>query len=131
MLKEFKAFITKGNVLDLAIGVIMGTAFGKIVSSLVNEIVMPLFGIILGGVNFSSLRYVVVKGSEGVEELAINYGIFIQAIFDFLFISFAIFIFIKLISLAKKKEEAKAEVKKAADILLLEEIRDILQNKNK
>lgn len=122
--KEFKGFISKGNVLDLAVAVVMGAAFGKIVSSLVDNIIMPLFGIIVGQ-NFASL-YVEVNGSP------IAYGLFIQAVVDFLIIAFCIFLFTKAITKFKKKEEAKKEEpKKPEEVVLLEEIRDLLKKKTK
>lgn len=128
MIKEFKEFIARGNVIDLAVGVIMGGAFGKIVSSLVDNVIMPLIGIILGGIDFTSL-------SIRVEDANINYGIFIQNVIDFLIISFCVFLMIKFINkLTKKKEKEEkkeAAVEKAEDIKLLEEIRDLLKKKNK
>ncbi len=129
MLKEFKEFAFKGNVVDLAVGVIIGAAFGKIVTSLVNDILMPIIGILLGGVNFSELKYVITPAVGDVAESAILYGAFIQSIVDFLIIAVAIFFFVKLISLTKKKEEAAPEepAKKPDDIVLLEEIRDLLK----
>jgi len=127
MLKEFKEFISRGNVIDLAVGVIMGGAFGKIVTSLVNDIIMPLVGIILGGINFTSL-------SIKIKDSNIMYGSFIQNIVDFLIVAACIFFMVKVInqlnSLHKKKEEKKIEEvaqKKSDDILLLEEIRDLLK----
>ena len=121
--KEFKEFISKGNVVDLAVAVIMGAAFGKIVSSLVDNIIMPLFGIIVGQ-NFATLT-VEVNGSP------IAYGLFIQAVIDFLIIAFFIFLFTKAINKLKKKEEKKEEApKKSDEVVLLEEIRDLL-NKQK
>ncbi len=122
-LKEFKEFVSKGNVLDLAVAVIIGAAFGKIVSSLVDDIIMPLFGIIVGK-SFSSLTWE-VNGSY------IAYGSFIQAIVDFLIIAFCIFLFTKAINKFKKKEEKKEETKKSDEVLLLEEIRDLLKKKEK
>lgn len=119
---EFKNFVSKGNVLDLAIAVVMGSAFGKIVSSLVDDIIMPLFGILVGQ-NFANLT-VDINGSP------LAYGSFIQAIIDFLIIAFFIFIFTKIIAKFKKKEEKKEEKKKSDEVVLLEEIRDLLK-KNK
>lgn len=134
MLKEFKEFAVKGNVLDLAVGVVVGGAFGKIVTSLVNDIIMPLVGVLLGGINFSSLSYPL--GTKGDTPNLLKYGQFIQSIADFLIISFSIFLFIKLINSFKKKEEEKEEAieeaKEAApsrEELLLTEIRDLLKNK--
>ncbi len=122
--KEFKGFISKGNVLDLAVAVVMGAAFGKIVSSLVDNIIMPLFGILVGQ-SFASL-YVEVNGSP------IAYGLFIQAVVDFIIIAFCIFLFTKAITKFKKKEEAKKEEpKKPEEVVLLEEIRDLLKKKTK
>ncbi len=129
-LEEFKAFAVKGNVLDMAVGVIIGGAFGKIVTSLVNDIVMPLIGVILGGVQFSALSW-------KINEAEIKYGAFIQSVIDFLIIALCIFTFIKMINklseLRRKKEEAieeeKAaeEPKKSDEVVLLEEIRDLLK----
>ena len=128
MIKEFKEFIARGNVIDLAVGVIMGSAFGKIVSSLVDNVIMPLIGIILGGIDFTTL-------SIKVEDANINYGIFIQNVIDFLIISFCVFLMIKFINklsnIKKKEEKAEEVVEKAEDIKLLEEIRDLLKKKNK
>ncbi|MGG3480053.1 large conductance mechanosensitive channel protein MscL [Peribacillus frigoritolerans] len=123
MLKEFREFITKGNVLDLAIAVVMGAAFGKIVSSLVDNIITPLIGILLGGVNFSSLSFKVGKA-------VVQYGQFVQAVIDFLIISFAIFMFMKVAnSLIRKKQAKEEEVLEAvpASEQYLKEIRDLLQ----
>lgn len=122
MFKEFRGFIAKGNVLDLAIAVVMGAAFGKIVSSLVENIITPIVGILLGGINLSSLSFPVGKA-------AIKYGIFIQAVIDFLIISFAIFIFMKLAnSIFRKKEQVEEEVAEPpATEQYLKEIRDLLQ----
>ena len=121
---EFKEFIMRGNVLDLAIGVIVGGAFSKIVSSLVNDILMPTIGLIIGGHDFSSL-------SIKIGNAKIMYGSFIQNIVDFLIIAFCIFIMVKIINKLTVKKEKKDEVKKAEDIILLEEIRDLLKKKNK
>jgi large conductance mechanosensitive channel len=129
MLKDFKAFILRGNVLDLAVAVVIGGAFGKIVASLVNDVIMPLIGMLFGGVNFANLKYVITPASEGVEEAAIRYGAFIQSIFDFVIIGFAIFVFIKLITNMKKKQEEApaAPVEPPRQEVLLEEIRDLLK----
>ena len=122
--QEFKDFIAKGNVMDMAVGVIMGSAFGKIVSSLVDNILMPLLGVIIGGVDFSGL-------SIKVKDATITYGVFIQNVIDFLIIAFCIFAMVKGIEkISKKKEEEPAEEPKKDDnILLLEEIRDLLKEK--
>ena len=122
--KEFRNFISKGNVVDLAVGVIIGTAFGKIVTSLVNDILMPLVGIVIGGIDFTNLTL-------KVKDATINYGIFIQNIIDFLIVALCIFVFVKVISKFNKKEEVKEEKKKDEQILLLEEIRDLLKKSKK
>lgn len=120
---EFKKFISRGNVVDMAVGVIIGGAFGKIVTSLVNDILMPLIGTVLGGLNFSSL-------SITINDANIAYGAFIQSIVDFLIIAFCIFMMIKLFEKFKHKEEKLDEpTKKSDEVLLLEEIRDLLKNK--
>ena len=122
-LKEFKTFISKGNVVDLAVGVIIGGTFGKIVSSLVNDILMPIIGIIIGGIDFSNLTI-------QIKDATIKYGIFIQNIIDFLIVAFCIFIFIKLINKVSKKEEEKKEKVVSEEAKILKEIRDILKEKN-
>lgn len=132
MLKEFKAFISKGNVLDLAIGVIIGAAFGKIVSSLVNDVIMPIIGLILGNINFKELKIVLKEANNDIPASTLNYGLFIQNIIDFLIIAFIIFLFVKLYSKTKKedKKEPKQEVPTLTkDQELLIEIRDLLKNK--
>ena len=125
---EFKAFVMRGNVVDLAVGVIIGGAFGKIVTSLVNDIFMPIIGMILGNVNFSSLEIKLGEPVEGAEQAAIRYGMFIQEIVNFLIIALCIFMFIKLISkLQKKKEEAPTPAPEPTkEEVLLTEIRDAL-----
>lgn len=129
MLKEFKEFAFKGNVVDLAVAVIIGGAFGKIVTSLVNDLLMPLIGIILGGVNFSDLKWVIKPATAEIAEVALCYGAFIQSIVDFLIIAFSIFLFIKLISKKKKQEAVVAPPAPSNEEILLGEIRDILSEK--
>ena len=128
LVDEFKAFIMRGNVVDMAVGVIIGGAFGKIVTSLVNDIFMPIIGMILGNVNFSSLEIKLGEPVEGVEQAAIKYGMFIQEIVNFIIIAFCIFMFIKLINrIQKKKEEAPAPAPEPTkEEVLLTEIRDAL-----
>ena len=128
MLKEFKEFAFKGNVVDLAVAVIIGGAFGKIVSSLVNDVLMPAIGIILGGISFTDLKYVITPKIGDVPESAILYGSFIQSIVDFLIIAFSIFLLVKLLNSRRKKEEA-APVVPSSEVVLLEEIRDIIKSK--
>lgn len=122
--KEFKKFISKGNVVDMAVGVIIGSAFSKIVTSLVENIFMPLIGIVLGKVDFTDL---LIK----VGSTEIKYGIFIQNVVDFLIVALCIFVMVKFISGFKKKEEVKQEEEVISeDVLLLREIRDLLKDKN-
>lgn len=127
MIKEFKEFALKGNVLDLAVGVIIGGAFGNIVTSLVNDIIMPIMGLILGGINFTALQY--VASTSGEEPIIIKYGEFIQSTIDFLIIAFSIFLFIKIITSFKKKEEEAPEEPPGPtkEEVLLTEIRDLLK----
>lgn len=131
MLKEFKEFALKGNVIDLAVGVIIGGAFGKIVTSLVNDVLMPILGVLIGGINFTDLKYVIKPANGDLAEVAILYGAFIQSIIDFLIIAFSIFLFIKLLTSRKKdkSENISAPVEPAKEVLLLEEIRDLLKSK--
>ena len=121
-LKEFKQFISRGNVIDLAVGVIIGSAFGKIVTSIVNDILMPIIGIMIGGLNFSSL---VIR----VGNATIRYGAFLQNVIDFLIVAACIFIFIKILSKLNKKKEQEEAIQKDEQIKLLEEIRDLLEEK--
>lgn len=121
-LSEFKKFISRGNVVDMAVGVIVGGAFGKIVTSLVNDILMPIIGVLLGGLDFTALTI-------RINDAVIHYGSFIQSIVDFLIVAFCIFIMVRLFE-RFKHEEKKEEVKvKSNEEVLLEEIRDILKNK--
>ena len=125
---EFKEFIARGNVVDLAVGVIIGSAFGKIVTSLVNDILMPIIGVILGGVNFTNLTL-------KFKDATISSGNFIQNVIDFFIVAFCIFMFVKTINLLtrrkKKVDEEKVEKTKSDEVILLEEIRDLLKNNNK
>lgn len=131
MLQEFKQFAVKGNVVDMAVGIIIGAAFAKIVSSLVGDLVMPPIGLLLGGVDFSDLSIVLKEAAEGAPAVVIAYGKFIQTIIDFTIIAFAIFMAIKVINRLKKQEEAKPAEPPApsAEQVLLAEIRDLLKQK--
>ena len=128
LVDEFKAFVMRGNVVDLAVGVIIGAAFGKIVTSLVNDIFMPIIGMIIGNVDFSSLEIKLGESVEGAEQAAIRYGMFIQEIVNFLIIALCIFMVIKVVNkLQKKKEEASAPAPgPTKEEVLLTEIRDAL-----
>ena len=136
LLNEFKQFAMRGNVLDMAVGVIIGAAFGKIVSSVVDDIIMPPIGWLIGGVNFSDLKITlpsVEVAGEKMQAATINYGNFLQTCFDFLIVAFCIFMLIKLVNKIanKQKEEPKTPVapEPSAEEKLLTEIRDLLKNK--
>ena len=129
LLDEFKAFAMRGNVIDLAVGIIIGIAFGKIVSSIVNDIIMPPIGLLLGGVNFTDLKVVMKAATETNPAVTWNYGNFLQVTFDFLIVAFAVFMLIKGINAMKKKEEAAPAAPPAPtkDQALLTEIRDLMK----
>jgi len=128
-LDEFRKFAVKGNMVDMAIGIIIGAAFGKIVASLVNDVLMPPIGLLLGGVNFTDLKVVMRAATETVPAVTWNYGNFIQVLIDFLIIAFVVFMLVKAINAAKKKEEAAPAAPPAPtkDQVLLTEIRDLLK----
>lgn len=131
--QEFKEFAMKGNIIDLAVGVVIGGAFNKIVSSLVKDVIMPLIGLLTGGVNFEYLTLVLKAEENGKPAVTLNYGVFIQNVVDFLIIALSIFIMIKIINrLNRKKEEEKVveEKKPSKEETLLTEIRDILKESN-
>ena len=126
IIQEFKKFAVKGNVIDMAIGVVIGGAFGKIVTSFVNDIIMPPISVLTGGIDFSSLNVVLRQASSKSGAIVLNYGIFINTILDFLIIAVSIFLVIKQMNKLKKKEEEKPK-QTGEDILLLREIRDSLK----
>lgn len=130
MIQEFKKFVMRGNVVDLAVGMVVGGAFGKIVGSFVTDILTPPLGILMGGVNFTDLK-LVLKEAVGTQAAAsINYGVFIQSVINFLIVAIAIFAVVKAMNAMKKKEEAAAPAAPAAPTnqeILLEEIRDLLK----
>ena len=132
MLKEFKEFAMRGNVIDLAVGVVIGAAFGKIVTSLVDQIIMPLIGMITGGVDFSDLKWVLKPADASnpahkVAEVAVQYGAFINTLIQFVIIAFAIFLVVKAINKLTRRQPVVAAT--PADVLLLTEIRDLLKTK--
>ena len=129
MMKEFKEFAMKGNVVDMAVGIIIGGAFGKIISSFVSDVLMPPIGLLLGGMDFSKMAYTLKPGSEGVEPVLLNYGMFINTTIDFIIIAFAIFMAIRALNSMKKKEEAAPAPPPAPtkEETLLGEIRDLLK----
>ncbi|HZX69261.1 MAG TPA: large-conductance mechanosensitive channel protein MscL [Rhodanobacter sp.] len=133
MLQEFKAFAMRGNVMDMAVGIVIGAAFGKIVTSLVSDVIMPPIGWLTGGVDFSSLKWVIrpadaTDPAHKIAEVAISYGAFINTIITFIIIAFAIFMVIKGMNRLQRKQEA-APAAPPADVALLTEIRDLLKNK--
>jgi len=129
LIKEFKAFAVRGNVIDMAVGIIIGGAFGKIVSSFVADVVMPPVGVLLGGVDFAKLSITVKEATETAEAVKINYGSFLNTIIDFIIIAFVIFMVIKAINKMKKEEEEKpvAPTAPSKQEILLTEIRDLLK----
>lgn len=136
MWKEFKEFAFRGNVIDMAVGVVVGGAFGKIVTSLVADIITPLVGLITGGTDLKNLKYVFTPATDTVPESALNYGMFLQNVIDFFIIAFSIFLFVKVINMAKKRFEKKEELVEAVEEPkgptteeLLTEIRDLLKDK--
>ena len=131
MMKEFKEFAMRGNVVDMAVGIIIGVAFGKIVTSFVNDVIMPPLGLLIGGVDFSELSYVIKEAQGEAVEVAIRYGMFIQSLFDFVIVAFAIFMVVKAMNRFKKKEEVAPTLPPPApsnEEVLLSEIRDLLRS---
>ena len=126
MMQEFKEFAMRGNVVDLAVGVVIGAAFGKIVSSVVADVIMPPIGLMAGGVNFTDLKAVLKEGVGDIPAVTVNYGSFLQSCFDFLIVAFAIFMLVKALN-SMKKEAAAAPPPPSAQEVLLTEIRDLLK----
>lgn len=127
--QDFKEFAIKGNMVDMAVGIIIGAAFGKVISSLVSDVIMPPLGILIGGVDFTDLAVTLKAAADGAEAVTLKYGAFLQTMFDFLIIAFAIFMVIKVMNKMKKKAEANPEQapEPSKDIVLLTEIRDLLK----
>jgi large conductance mechanosensitive channel len=125
MVREFREFVSKGNVMDLAIGVIIGAAFGKIVSALVDSVLMPVIGVALGGVNFSTLATRI--GGTDAEPVLLKYGVLLQAALDFVIIAFCVFLLAKAVNSMKKPAPAAAPAAPPADVILLTEIRDLIK----
>jgi len=128
MVEEFKAFAMRGNVVDMAVGIVIGAAFGKIVASFVNDVLMPPIGLLLGGVDFSGLSITLREATEAAAAVTLNWGSFVQTIVDFLIIAFAIFLLVKAMNAAKKKEQA-APAEPPRQEVLLTEIRDALRQR--
>lgn len=128
-LQEFKSFAMKGNVVDMAVGIIIGVAFGKIVTSVVNDVIMPPIGLLVGGIDFSGLAITLREATETAPAVMIKYGAFINTIIDFIIVALAIFVIIKAMNSLKKKEEAAqaSPLKPSEEVLLLTQIRDLLK----
>ncbi|MEZ5597604.1 MAG: large-conductance mechanosensitive channel protein MscL [Pseudomonadales bacterium] len=131
MLTEFKDFAMRGNVVDMAVGIVIGGAFGKIVSSFVADVLMPPIGLLMGGMDFSNLAVTLKAASEGAEAVMLKYGVFVQTVVDFLIVAFAIFMVVKAMNSLKKKEEAAPAAPPAPskEEVLLTEIRDALRSR--
>jgi large conductance mechanosensitive channel len=130
MLREFREFAARGNVVDMAVGVIMGGAFGKITTTLVNDVLMPPLGLLLGGVDFSDKTVVLRAGTEAAPAIAIRYGVFVNAVIDFVIVAFAVFMLVKAINSLRRKEEAQAPAPAPSrEEVLLTEIRDALRSR--
>ncbi|MGG4610542.1 large-conductance mechanosensitive channel protein MscL [Providencia sp. Me31A] len=132
-LKDFREFAMKGNVVDMAVGIIIGAAFGKIVSSLVADIIMPPLGLLIGGVDFKSFSIVLKEAQGDLPAVVLNYGMFIQTVFDFIIVAFAIFMAIKVMNKVRREKEAAPAkpVPPSKEEVLLSEIRDLLKEQNK
>ena len=131
MIKEFKQFAVKGNMIDMAVGIIIGAAFGKIVSSLVADVIMPPIGLLIGGVNFTALKLTLKPPEGDVAAVTLNYGNFLQVAIDFLIVAWAVFLMVKAINTMKRKEEAAPAAPPAPskEVVLLTEIRDLLKTR--
>lgn len=134
IIEEFKDFTLKGNVIDMAVGIVIGVAFGRIVSSMVNDILMPPIGVLIGGVNFSDLKFIIKEAGKNSQTVTLNYGNFIQVILDFIIIAFSMFVVIKATNIAKRNREKEIQESKpiiieedSKDLELLSEIRDLLK----
>lgn len=129
LINEFKSFAMRGNVVDMAVGIIIGAAFGKIVSSFVNDVIMPPIGLLVGGIDFSDLALTLKTATESAPAVVLKYGVFINTVIDFVIIAWAIFMVIKAMNTLKKKEEAQpaAPPKPSEEVVLLAEIRDLLK----
>ncbi len=131
IMKEFKEFAVKGNVVDMAVGIIIGVAFGKIVSSFVADVLMPPIGLLIGGVDFTNLAITLKAAGEGVEAITLRYGVFLQTVFDFIIVAFAVFMAVKALNSMRRKEAETPAAPPApsAQEQLLMEIRDLLKTK--
>ncbi len=128
IIKEFKEFAVKGNVVDMAVGIIIGAAFGKIVSSLVGDLMMPILGVLVAGLDFSNLHIIIKEAQGATPAVLLNYGMFIQTIINFLIVAFSVFLLVKGINTLRRKQEQTAPVQPPAEERLLMEIRDLLKS---
>ncbi len=131
IIKEFREFAMRGNVIDMAVGIIIGAAFGKIVSSLVGDLIMPPIGLLLGGVDFSDLAITLKAAAEGAPAVVISYGKFIQTVIDFVIIAAAVFIGVKAINQLQKEQQSAAPAEPSSEEKLLSEIRDLLKSQSR
>ena len=129
LIKEFREFAMKGNVVDMAVGIIIGAGFGKIVSSVVADVIMPPIGLLMGGVNFTALKLTLKDAAEGQAAVTLNYGMFMQSVIDFTIVAFAVFLLIKFMNSLKKQEVSVPPPAPSNEELLLKDIRDILKAK--
>lgn len=127
-IKEFREFAVRGNVVDMAVGIVIGAAFGKIVTSLVGDVITPPLGYLIGGVDFTKLALTLPAMAEGAEPVTVRYGAFLQTVFDFIIVAFAIFIAVKVINRLKRKQDAAPAAPPRQEVLL-EEIRDLLKQR--
>jgi large conductance mechanosensitive channel len=129
MLQEFKEFAVRGNVVDMAVGIIVGGAFGKITTSFVNDVLMPPIGLLVGGVDFSNLAITLRSKTDAAEAVSLRYGIFLNALIDFVIIAFAIFLFVKAVNTLRRQEPAPAPPAPPQEVVLLTEIRDAIRSR--
>jgi large conductance mechanosensitive channel len=129
LMKEFKTFAMRGNVLDMAVGVIIGAGFGKVVSSIVSDVLMPPIGLLTGGMDFSRLSITLKAASAGSEAVTLRYGTFINSAIDFLIVAFCVFLLVKVVNAAKRRAEEPAPKAPSEEVVLLSEIRDLLKQR--
>jgi large conductance mechanosensitive channel len=129
LLKEFKTFAMRGNVLDMAVGVIIGAGFGKIVTSIVSDVLMPPIGLLTGGMDFSRLSITLRQASAGADAITVRYGAFINSIIDFVIVAFCVFLLIKVVNAAKRRADEPAPKAPSEEVVLLSEIRDLLKQR--
>jgi large conductance mechanosensitive channel len=129
LMKEFKTFAMRGNVLDMAVGVIIGAGFGKIVTSVVSDVLMPPIGLLTGGMDFSRLSITLRQASTGVDAVTVRYGVFINSLIDFSIVAFCVFLLVKVVNAAKRRAEEPTPKAPSEEVVLLSEIRDLLKQR--